>query len=378
MRDFNQFELTAMHALNYHPHHNPQQVVPFVKLDGLNAYVNTLFPGLVILGPDPHEHSGVGQIPGTNTKLVFHCESHMSPSVFEPYGSTVTLMTGNFRDVFIMGARPFWATNLIGSPALENKIAVGPCAYEGDGSVCICGNCKVITIAERNQLHFQGMLDACKALGVAMMAGGTSTSIKGPVPAVAATVIGVLTVDQPLRKPARHAGDKLILIGKTDESGNDTAYRAGVAGAEIMIPAKPLFEPERISGEGVLAAIQTGKVNAGSDLGAAGIVAASRESACAGGLGVIVDLSAVALTESARDISPFEIAFNETQARYALQVNSNNVDEVLEAIRSTGATANVVGEITETKEAVYTFGSDIIARIPNEPPEGIMEILCKM
>jgi len=375
--DFNDFERTAMQALDWHLHHNPQKVVDFKLLEELNNQVNAAFPELILIGPDPNEHAGVGRIPGTNIILVFKLETHISPSKHEPYGSSVTCITGSARDTVIMGARPFWALNLIGGPPADTMIAIGPCVDKGDGSVCKCGKCEVVTIGERNKRSMQGMVDACKALDIGMMGGCLTTSIMGPAPAIAAAIVGVLTIDKPLKKPAQNVGDKLILIGLTGKDGNDTAYRAGLA--PNMYPAEPKFEEERISMEGVLAGIQTGKVNAGSDLGAAGIVAASRESACASDLGVIVHLSEVPLMEDALGNTPFEVAFNETQARYMLQVGPKDVNEVLATIRAQGAIATVIGEITDSKTAIYTYDGDVVAEIPNPPHSAeLMAMLSRM
>ncbi|HBK53241.1 MAG TPA: phosphoribosylformylglycinamidine synthase, partial [Syntrophomonas wolfei] len=93
--------------------------------------------------------------------------------------------------------------------------------------------------------------------------------------------------EKPLTKPAKSAGDKIIIIGGTGTDGNDTLYRAGLV--PVMQPALALFAEEKTTMEATLAAFTTGKIKACSDLGAAGIGAAVCESARFGGLGARVE-----------------------------------------------------------------------------------------
>ena len=362
----NQIEKALVHALFLHPHHNTDKTIDFSKFKELNNKVNQKHPGLVLVEPADNDDAGVFEIPGTGIRMVFKTESHCSPCVVEPYGSAVTCLTGCARDVVAMGAEPLVATDFIGTQPPENEILVGPCGLNGDGKTCTCGNCQTMTSLDRVQMMLDGFLDGCEALGIGVVAGGFSTSFKlDIVPALVGSVVGRLITDEPLRKPARHAGDKLILIGKTSNDGNDTAFRAGFA--EVMLPAEPLFEDERISMEGALAAFRTGKIVACSDLGAAGIGAAVCESARYGGLGAQVDLSLVPLTAEAADNLPEATLINETQARYLLHVNPADVAEVLDTIQQTGAIATVIGEITDSNEIVFTFAGETVAVIPNNP-----------
>jgi len=362
----NQIEKALIHAPFIHPHHNTDKTIDFGKFAVLNEKVNQKHPGLVLVQPADNDDAGVFEIPGTGVRMVFKTESHCSPCVVEPYGSAVTCLTGAARDVVAMGAEPLVATDFVGTLPPETDIIVGPCGFIGDGKTCVCGTCKPMTSMDRIQMMLDGFHDGCETLGIGVVAGGFSTSFKHDiVPALVGSVVGKLITDEPLLKPAKNVGDNLILIGKTSNDGNDTAFRAGFA--EVMYPAEPLFEEERTSMDGALAAFRTGRINACSDLGAAGIGAAVCESARYGGLGAKVDLALVPLKEKALDNQPEATLINETQARYLLHVNPANVEEVLDAIRATGATATVIGEITGAAEVVFTYGDEIVATIPNKP-----------
>ncbi len=117
--------------------------------------------------------------------------------------------------------------------------------------------------------------------------------------------------------------------------------------------------------EATLAAFTTGKIKACSDLGAAGIGAAVCESARFGGLGAKVELDKVPVNTDT--ITPEEVFICETQARMLLQVEPENVDEVLAAIRSKNGIAAVIGEITDQDHNIFTYQGQVIANIPNKP-----------
>ncbi|MCL2451467.1 AIR synthase-related protein [Candidatus Saccharibacteria bacterium] len=371
----NKIEKALMHGLFVHLHHNIDKAIDFGKFKKLNDRVNKMFPGLMVVGPDANDDAGVVKIPGTNTSIVLKLESHCSPCVATPYDSAATGAGGAIRDVVAMGGKPLAVLDFIGTRPLESKVLVGACGLKGDGKTCTCGKCKTMTSADRVNLMIDGVHDMCDVLGVGIAGGGFSTSFSDIVPALVASVVGVLVTDKPLTKPAKNIGDKIILIGETGNDGNDTAFRAGFA--DEMRPAKALFGEEKITMDGVLAAFATGKINACSDLGAAGIGAATCESARYGGLGAKVDLSVVPLNAEASDNTPEATLINETQARFLLQVNPGDVDKVLAAIRSKKAKATIIGEITNDDKVVFTYGGKTIASIPNKPSAKVLAELKK-
>ncbi len=265
------------------------------------------------------------------------------------------------RDVVAMGGRPVFLLDFIGTRPLDQEVIVGPCGFSGK---CTCGQCKVMSSQERLNIMIKGVRDMCETMDVFIIGGGFSTSFSDIVPAVVVSVIGQLISDAPLTKPAKNVGDQLIIVGDTGSDGNDTLYRAGLV--EEMRPAEALFKEEKVTMEAALAAIKTGKINACSDLGAAGIGAAVSESVRYGGLGARVDLSPAPLKEAG--LTPEEILICETQARMLFQVNPKDVPQVLQAIRSQGAKTAVIGEITSDEDAVFLYDNKTVARIPNQPP----------
>lgn len=357
-----------MHGLFVHLHHNIDKAIDFEGFRELNRRVDKVWPGALVVGPDANDDAAVFSLPGMEGFIVGKMESHCSPAVPGPYDAAATGAGGAMRDVVAMGGRPVFLLDFIGTRPLDQEVIVGPCGFSGR---CDCGNCKVMTSQERLNIMIKGIKDMCAEMNVFVVGGGFSTSFSDIVPAVVVAVIGKLTTEKPLTKPAKNAGDKLILIGVTGNDGNDTLYRAGLA--DVMRPAVALFKEEKVAMEAALAAFSTGKVNACSDLGAAGLGAAVCESARYGSLGAKIELSKAPV--SVKNITPQEILICETQARYLIQVAPDSVDQVIKTIRSKTDNVAVIGEITDDNKEVFEYEGEIIAVIPNKPSKDTMEAL---
>lgn len=354
----NTIEKALVHALFKHLHHNIDKAIDFKAIEALNKKVGKLFPRALVVGPG--DDAAAFKFPGVKDTFVGKLESHCSPCVPRPYDAAATGAGGAMRDVVAMGARPLFLMNFIGTRALEEKVIVGPCGFDGE---CTCGTCVEMTSQERVNLMAKGLRDMCAAMDVFIAGGGFSTSFSDIVPATVVAVLGKLVTKKPLTKPAKAAGDQFILIGRTGSDGNDTLYRAGLV--KVMKPAVALFKEERKIMEATLAAFKTGKIKACSDLGAAGIGAAVCESARYGGFGARVDLGKVPLRE--KDLTPEEILICETQGRMAVQVASKDVGLVLGRIRAKGVRAEVIGEINDDDKEIFTYKGKTVAVIPNRP-----------
>ncbi len=362
----NTVERALMHGLFVHLHHNIDQAIDFGIFQQLNEMVEKVSPGTLLIGPEANDDAAVFSMSGDEGLFVAKMESHCSPCVPRPYASAATGAGGAMRDVVAMGARPLFLLDFIGTRSLEEEVIVGPCGFQGK---CTCGSCETMTSGDRINLMVKGIRDMCESMGVFVVGGGLSTSFSDIVPAVVVAVIGRMVIEKPLTKPAKKAGDRLIILGETSNDGNDTLYRAGLV--DTMRPAEALFSEEKSTMEAALAAIQTGKINACSDLGAAGIGAAVSESVRFGGLGAQVDLSLAPV--KVEGLNPEEILICETQARMLFQVAQQDVSEVMDVARSKGVAAADIGEITDGNEAVFVYEGNQVACIPHEPPAGLTE-----
>lgn len=364
----NTIEKALMHGLFVHLHHNIDKVIDFKGFQELNRQVDKVWPGTLTIGPEENDDAAVFQVPGMKGFVVAKMESHCSPCVPRPYDAAATGAGGAMRDVVAMGGRPVFLLDFIGTRPLEQEVIVGPCGFSGR---CDCGKCKVMTSQERLNIMIKGLRDMCSVMDVFIVGGGFSTSFSDIVPAVVVAVFGKLVTEKPLTKPAKKAGDKIIIIGITGNDGNDTLYRAGLV--KEMRPALALFQEEKTALETAMAAFGTSKIKACSDLGAAGIGAAVCESARYGGLGARVDLSKAPV--SIKGITPQEILICETQARYVVHVAPESVDEVLRAVRSKTDNAAVIGEVTSDDKEVFEYNGEVVAVIPNNPSKETLEAL---
>lgn len=355
-----------MHALFLHLHHNIDKAIDFKAIEKLNKELDKIWPGALVVGPG--DDAAVFKVPGIKGLLVGKMESHCSPCVPRPYDAAATGAGGAMRDCLSMGARPLFLMNFIGTKPMGDKVLVGPCGFEGK---CRCGKCIEMTSRERVDLMMKGVRDMCRVMGVFIIGGGFSTSFSDIVPALVVAVIGKLVTKDPLTKPAKSAGDNIILIGETGNDGNDTLFRAGLVSE--MRPAIALFKEEKKVMEATLAVFKTGKVKACSDLGAAGIGAAVCESARYGGFGAEVDLSQVPLKVD--EITPEEILICESQGRMAVQVEVKDTDEVLTAIRSKGVKTALIGRTNNDDKQVFRYKGRTIAVIPNKPSAATLKEL---
>lgn len=362
----NEIEKALMHGLFVHLHHNIDRAIDFGMFSKLNAVVGKISPGALLIGPEANDDAAVFRMPGDEGLMVAKMESHCSPCVPRPYDSAATGAGGAMRDVVAMGGRPLFLLDFIGTRPLDEEVIVGSCGFKGE---CSCGRCETMTSGDRINLIVKGIRDMCEAMGVFVIGGGLSTSFSDIVPAVVAAVIGRLVVDKPLTKPAKKAGDRLIIFGETGNDGNDTLYRAGLA--EVMRPAEALFQEERATMEASLEAFKNGTIRACSDLGAAGIGAAVSESVRFGGLGARVDLAAAPV--KTENLTPEEILICETQARMLFQAAPGDAASILDTAGAKGVAAADIGEVTTGEEAVFFYRGKRIATIPNRPPAGLFE-----
>ncbi len=356
----NRVEKALMHALFIHLHHNIDKAIDFGIFKKLNDKVSKSFPDSLLIGPDANDDAAVFRIPDDGL-VVAKMESHCSPCVPRPYDGAATGAGGAMRDVVAMGGRPLFLLDFIGTKPLDEEVLVGPCGFKGE---CTCGTCVTMTSGERVNLLIQGIRDMCDEMDVFVVGGGLSTSFSDVVPAVVAAVIGRLVTEKPLTKPAKKVGDVFVILGETNSDGNDTLYRAGLV--DVMRPAEALFREERLTMDASLAVMKAVDIHACSDLGAAGIGAAVSESVRYGGLGAKIDLAKAPV--KVENLSPEEVLICETQARMMFQVAPEDAEKVLEIAAEHGVKAAVIGEVTEGPGAVFMFGEQEIARIPNELP----------
>lgn len=288
----------------------------------------------VLVGPG--ENAGVIDA-GDGIAVAIRIESHNHPSAIEPYQGAATGVGGILRDIFTMGARPIAVMDplFFGDPAdarqrwLIEGVVAGISGYGNSVGVPTVGG----------ELTF----DRCYAQN----------------PLVNVLCMGVLPVDRLVLGRASGVGNLAVLLGST--TGRD-----GIGGVSVLASAgfggqgdeadaakRPSvqvgdpYEEKRLI-EACLELLDAGLVVGIQDLGGAGLVCATSETAARGGVGMDVDVSAVPRREPA--MAAYEVMTSESQERMLAIVTPADLARVEEVCRRWEVRSAVVGRVTEPPE----------------------------
>ncbi len=311
-------------------------------------------PGVLV---GPGENAGVIDA-GDGVAVAIRIESHNHPSAIEPYQGAATGVGGILRDIFTMGARPIAVMDplFFGPPDearqrwLIEGVVAGISGYGNSVGVPTVGG----------ELTF----DPCYAQN----------------PLVNVLCLGVLPVDRLVLGRASGPGNLAVLLGSA--TGRD-----GIGGVSVLASAgfgegdadadaakRPSvqvgdpYEEKRLI-EACLELLDAGLVVGIQDLGGAGLVCATSETAARGGVGMDVDVSAVARREAG--MVPFEVMTSESQERMLAIVTPGDLARVEEVCRRWEVRAAVVGRVTEAGadgvgrlRILDGFGGDVLGDVP--------------
>ena len=296
----------------------------------------------VLVGPG--ENAGVIDA-GDGIAVAIRIESHNHPSAIEPYQGAATGVGGILRDVFTMGARPLCVMDPLFFGELDDArqrwlvegVVAGISGYGNSVGVPTIGG----------ELTF----DDCYASN----------------PLVNVLCCGALPTERLVLGVASGTGNLAVLLGST--TGRDgiggvsvlaSAGFAGDDGAASLDDAKrpsvqvgDPYEEKRLI-EACLALLDGGLVVGIQDLGGAGIVCATSETAARGGVGMDVDVTAIPLREPG--MQPYEIMTSESQERMLAIITPENWDEVQALCAKWEVRASIVGHVVEP-----TVGADGVA-----------------
>jgi len=283
----------------------------------------------VLVGPG--ENAGVVDL-GDGIAGAFRIESHNHPSAIEPYQGAATGAGGILRDIFTMGARPI---------ALMDPLRFGP-----------IDDARSRWIAEG---VVSGISGYGNSVGVPTVGGETifDETYKGN-PLVNVFCLGTMPTERLVLGEATGLGNMAILFGSS--TGRD-----GIGGVSVLASAgfddtqdesakRPSvqvgdpYEEKRLI-EACLELLNESLVVGIQDLGGAGFVCATSETASRGGMGMDVDVTAVHRRQEGME--PFEVMTSESQERMLAIVTPANVDRVLELCSKWEVQASVVGKVVE-------------------------------
>ncbi len=285
----------------------------------------------VLVGPG--ENAGVIDA-GDGIAVAIRIESHNHPSAIEPYQGAATGVGGILRDIFTMGARP---------------IAVMDPLFFGDPT------------AARQQWLIEGVVAGISgygnSVGVPTVGGElTFNDCYAQNPLVNVLCMGVLPTDRLVLGAATGVGNLAVLLGSSTGrdgiGGVSVLASAGFGGgdAEAEAAKRPSvqvgdpYEEKRLI-EACLELLDAKLVVGIQDLGGAGLVCATSETAARGGVGMDVDVSAVPRREPG--MAAYEVMTSESQERMLAIVTPEDLARVEEVCQRWEVRAAVVGRVTE-------------------------------
>lgn len=293
----------------------------------------------------PGENAGIVDI-GDNLAIVMKVESHNHPSAVEPYQGAATGAGGVIRDIFAMGARPI---------ALLNSLRFGNL----DG--------------ERAKYLFKGAVAGIGDYGNAM---GVPT-IGGEVyfddaykenPLVNAMCVGIIRHDKIVRGKAAGVGNSVMIVGAA--TGRDGMHGASFASGELsdenpdqgspMQVGDPFKEKQLM--EACLELLEKEWVIGVQDMGAAGVVSSTCETAARAGSGIELDVALVHQRDE--NMKPHEIMISESQERMLVIVEKGHEDDVKEIFKKYDLEASKFGTVTDDGMIRILENGKLVGEVP--------------
>ncbi|ENN96301.1 phosphoribosylformylglycinamidine synthase II [Methanocaldococcus villosus KIN24-T80] len=309
----------------------------------LKMFSKTLNKDYVIIGPG--DDAAVIRLKG-NICLALAMESHNHPSYIDPYNGAATGVGGIVRDVLSMGAKPIALLDPLrfGDPFGKEKDKV---RWLIDGVV-------------------RGIGDYGNRIGVPTVGGecefDSSFDYNNLVNVVC---IGLVREENIIRGKAKDVGLSLILVGSTGRDGIGGASFASKDLSEESEEDRPSVQigdafAEKCLIDAVLEAVETGKVKAMKDLGAAGLAGAASEM-CHPYVGCLLYLDKVILREP---LTPYEIMISESQERMLLAVEKGSEEEIINIFKKYDLPASVIGETIENKRIIAKYNGKVVVDLP--------------
>lgn len=294
----------AMYSVERSEHcdypHSREYIARLISIAGKKKYP-------VLRGAD----SG-GVILPSGLVVLFKMESHNHPSQVEPYQGAATGIGGIVRDIFTMGARPV---------ALLDPIFFGPLndplsryIFEGVVSgISGYGNCLGIPNLGGQVFWGDGFLN--RTLVNVMCAG---IGENGKIVSTATATLGsvVLICGRPTGRDG--IGGASVLASQTYSEGEEKRVNV-----QIGDPFS-----EKLLMEAYLECVDVDLIEAGKDMGAAGITCTTTETCEASGVGMDIDLALAPLYEEG--MYAHEVVMSESQERMLIVAKPENVSSIRE------------------------------------------------
>lgn len=280
--------------------------------------------------------------------VVFKVESHNHPSAVEPYEASATGGGGCIRDIFTVGARPLFLLSSLRFGMLSDK---------------------------RTKYLFKeiarGFTDYANAVDLPAIAGEVyfDPSYQGN-PLVNAMVVGLLKKKNIVKARASGIGNLVIIAG--GRTGRDGVEGASFASSGLDESAKErkgavaIGDPKigKKIREACLEIAEKKLVVGMQDMGAAGIVCSTAETAYKAGTGIEIDIALVPRKE--KGMNPYEIMLSESQERMLLIVAPKKLNAVKAVFKKWNVEFSVIGKVIKGGILRVKEDGKVVAEVPAE------------
>ena len=278
--------------------------------------------------------------------VVFKVESHNHPSAVEPYEASATGGGGCIRDIFTVGAQPLF---------LLSSLRFG------------------LTKESRTVYLFKeitrGFTDYANKVGLPALAGEMyfDDSYQGN-PLVNAMVVGLLKKDNLVKAKAEGVGNIVMIVG--GPTGRDGVEGASFASAGLdessskKTNAVAIGDPKigKMLQKACLEVIEKKLIVGMQDMGAAGLVCSTAETAYKAGTGIEIDIPGVPRKED--NMTPYEVMLSESQERMLLIIKKENLNQVEGIFKKWNIDSSVIGKVTDDGILRVKDNGNLVAEVP--------------
>jgi phosphoribosylformylglycinamidine synthase len=288
----------------------------------------------------PGMGAGVVRVKGTTRALALSVDCNARFVYLDPYRGAQHAVAEASRNVACAGGEPIGATNCLNF-----------------------GNPQRPEIMWQFARAVEGMGEACRALDVPITGGNVSlyneTDGRGVLPTPVLGVVGLIEdASRVVRRPFRHAGDAVVLLGQSAPELGGSEYLAVMHGLVRGEPPALDLAREVALQRLLVRAAAAGILESAHDCAEGGLAITLAECCFGSGQGLDVDIAAVApVPDDFRDIASL---FGESASRVVVSVAPARLDELTRLAGEAGVPATVLGRVGGDRVRIAIDGRQAI------------------
>ncbi len=272
----------------------------------------------------PGGNSGVVRIHGSTKAVAASVDSSALYCFAHPLTGGKQIVSESWRNLISVGAEPIAITNCLnfGNPEKEKNM--------GEFVECV-----------------QGITEASKYLNFPVVSGNVSfyneTKDKGIKPTPSIGGVGLIkNYENMISMDLKSDGNSVLVVGKTIGHLEQSIFAREILTEKKGPPPEINLFNEKNNGLIVLKLIQNNLVESCHDVALGGILVAVSKMCMKGKKGVKIN--------SLKNlINKFEYFFGEDQARYLIEINQENLNEVKKILKENSISFDELGKVTKDK-----------------------------